>query len=183
MKKFNGVRAEKSKSLILGLGSSASRLIKNYKVKYRGIAEFENIHVEGADSYCTGLDASDFDRVALRRVLQNVSALLLVTSGGGKSAGEMSSYTAHHALSKKISVDVVLSYPLFWEGSRRRKNAIGLHEELKAKGATVSVVDGKKNSDIEFETYEQEFSLLDAQIVKEMCLWVDEGRIVRTQLG
>jgi len=177
------MRNEKSKCLILGLGSSASRLIKNYKVKYRDKAEFENIHMEGADSYCAGLDASDFDRIALRRVLQGVSALLLVTSGGGKSAGKMSSYTALHALSKNISVDVVLSYPLLWEGSRRRKNAIALHEELKAIGATISVVDGKNNSDIEFDTYEQDFALLDAQILKEVCQWVTEGRIVRTQLG
>jgi hypothetical protein len=177
------MRNEKSKRLILGLGSSASRLIKNYKVKYRDKAEFENIHMEGADSYCAGLDASDFDRVALRRVLQGVSALLLVTSGGGKSAGEMSSYAALYALSENISVDVVLSYPLLWEGSRRRKNAIVLHEELKAIGATVSVVDGKKNSDIEFDSYEQDFGLLDTQILQEVDLWVAEGRIVRTQLG
>lgn len=177
------MRNEKSKRLILGLGSSASRLIKNYKVKYRDKAEFENIHMDGADSYCVGLDASDFDRVALRRALQGVSALLLVTSGGGKSAGEMSSYAALHALSENISVDVVLSYPLLWEGSRRRKNAIVLHEELKAIGATVSVVDGKKNSDIEFDTYEQDFALLDTQILQEVDLWVAEGRIVRTQLG
>ena len=182
MNKFSSVCGEKSKSLILGLGSSASRLIENYKSKYLGIAELENIHMEGADSYCAGLDASDFDRVALRRALQDVSALLLVTSGGGKSAGEMSSYTALYALSENISVDVVLSYPLLWEGSRRRKNAVELHEELKTIGATISVVDGKNNSGIEFETYEEEFSLLDAQILKEVCLWVDEGRIVRTQL-
>jgi len=177
------MRNEKSKRLILGLGSSASRLVKNYKVKYQYKAELDNIHMEGVDSYCAGLDASDFDRVALRRVLQGVSALLLVTSGGGKSAGEMSSYAAFHALSEDISVDVVLSYPLLWEGSRRRKKAIVLHEELKAIGATVSVVDGKKNSDIEFDTYEQDFALLDAQILKEVCQWVTEGRIVRTQLG
>ena len=183
MKKFSSICGEKSSGLILGLGSSASRLIENYKVKYRGITEFENIHMESADSYCAGLDVSDFDRVALRRVLQDVSALLLVTSGGGKSAGEMSSYTALYALSESISVDVVLSYPLLWEGNRRRKNAIVLHEELKAKGATVSVVDGGGNSDIEFDTYEQDFALLDAQILKEVCLWVDGGRIVRTQLG
>jgi hypothetical protein len=177
------MRNEKSKRLILGLGSSASRLIKNYKVKCRYKAEFENIHMEGVDSYCAGLDASDFDRVALRRLLQDVSALLLVTSGSGKSAGEMSSYAAFHALSENISVDVVLSYPLLWEGSRRRKNAIVLHEELKAIGATVSVVDGKKNSDIEFDTYEQDFALLDTQILQEVDLWIAEGRIVRTQLG
>ena len=171
------MRNEKSKHLILGLGSSASRLIKNYKVKYRDKAEFENIHMKGVDSYCAGLDASDFDRVALRRLLHGVSALLIVTSGGGKSAGDMSPYMAHHALSENISVDVVLSYPLLWEGSRRTKNAIVLHEELKALGATISVVDGKKNSDIEFETYEQEFSLLDAQILKEVLQWVTEGRM------
>ena len=170
MKKFSSVCGEKSKGLILGLGSSASRLIKNYKVKYEDRAKFENIHMKGADSYCAGLDASDFDRAALRHVLQGVSALLLVTSGGGKSAGEMSSYAALHALSENISVDVVLSYPLLWEGSRRTKNAIALHEELKAIGVTISVVDGKNNSDIEFETYEEEFSLLDAQILKEVFL-------------
>ena len=177
------MRNEKSKRLILGLGSSASRLIKNYKVKYRDKADFENIHMEGVDSYCAGLDASDFDRVALRRLLKGVSALLLVTSGGGKSAGEMSSYAALNALSENISVDVVLSYPLLWEGSRRTKNATVLHEELKATGATISIVDGKKNSDIEFETYKQEFSLLDAQILKEVRHWVTEGQFIRTQFG
>jgi len=36
---------------------------------------------------------------------------------------------------------VVLSYPPLWEGSRRKKNAFELHEELKAIEAKVSVID------------------------------------------
>ena len=58
-----------------------------------------------------------------------------------------------------------------------------MHDELKAVGATISVVDGKQISEIEFEEYEQEFAVLDALILEEVDLWVVEGRIVRTQLG
>ena len=127
MKKYNSARAEKSMGLILGLGSSGSRLIKNHKVKYLDTAEFENIRIEGADSYVVGHDASDFDRVSLRRLLDSISRVLLVTFGGGKAGGEMTSFAALHALSKKMPVHVVLSYPQLWEGSRRARNAIALH--------------------------------------------------------
>jgi cell division GTPase FtsZ len=171
MKKYNSARAEKSMGLILGLGSSGSRLIKNHKVKYLDTAEFENIRIEGADSYVVGHDASDFDRVSLRRLLDSISRVLLVTFGGGKAGGEMTSFAALHALSKKMPVHVVLSYPQLWEGSRRARNAIALHEELKAKGATVSIIDGRKISDIEFEEYEQEFAVLDSLMLKEVGLW------------
>ena len=183
MKKYNSAQTEKSMGLILGLGSSGSRLIKNHKVKYLDIAEFENIRIEGADSYVVGQDASDFDRVSLRRSLDGISRVLMVTCAGGKTSGAMTSFAALHALSEKIPVHVVLSYPLLWEGSRRTKNAIALHDELKAVGATISVVDVKQISEIEFEEYEQEFAVLDALILEEVDLWVVEGRIVRTQLG
>ena len=182
MKKYNATRTA-SIGLILGLGSSGSRLIKNHKVKYLDIAELENIRIEGADSYVVGQDASDFDRVSLRRLLDGISTVLLVTCAGGKTSGEMTSFAALHALSKKMPVHVILSYPLLWEGSRRTKNAIALHHQLKAVGATISVVDGKKISDIEFEEYEQEFAVIDALILKAVDLWVAEVRIVRTQLG
>ena len=182
MKKYNATRTA-SIGLILGLGSSGSRLIKNHKVKYLDIAELENIRIEGADSYVVGQDASDFDRVSLRRSLDGISTVLLVTCAGGKTSGEMTSFAALHALSKKMPVHVILSYPLLWEGSRRTKNAIALHHQLKAVGATISVVDGKKISDIEFEEYEQEFAVIDALILKAVDLWVAEVRIVRTQLG
>ena len=49
--------------------------------------------------------------------------------------------------------------------------AVGDHE-LKAVGATISVVDEKKISDIEFEGYEQEFAALDSFIVKEVRKWI-----------
>ena len=181
MKKYNATRTA-SIGLILGLGSSGSCLIKNHKVKYLDIAELENIRIEGADSYVVGQDASDFDRVSLRRLLAGISTVLLVTCAGGKTSGEMTSFAALHALSKKMPVHVILSYPLLWEGSRRTKNAIALHDQLKAVGATISVVDGKKISDIEFEEYEQEFAVIDALILKAVDLWVAEVRIVRTQL-
>ena len=182
MKKYNATRTA-SIGLILGLGSSGSRLIKNHKVKYLDIAELENIRIDGADSYVVGQDASDFDRVSLRRLLDGISTVLLVTCAGGKTSGEMTSFAALHALSKKMPVHVILSYPILWEGSRRTKNAIALHHQLKAVGATISVVDGKKISDIEFEEYEQEFAVIDALILKAVDLWVAEVRIVRTQLG
>ena len=181
MKKYNATRTA-SIGLILGLGSSGSRLIKNHKVKYLDIAELENIRIDGADSYVVGQDASDFDRVSLRRLLDGISTVLLVTCAGGKTSGEMTSFAALHALSKKMPVHVILSYPILWEGSRRTKNAIALHHQLKAVGATISVVDGKKISDIEFEEYEQEFAVIDALILKAVDLWVAEVRIVRTQL-
>jgi len=176
MKKCNAAPPVNSMGLILGLGSAGSRIIQKYKDEYGETAEFRNIRIEGADSYVVGQDASDFDRVSLRRLLDGISTVLLVTCAGGKTSGEMTSFTALHALSKKMPVHVILSYPLLWEGNRRAKNAIALHEELKAKEATVSVVDGKKISDIEFEEYEQEFAALDSLMLKEVGLWVAEAQ-------
>ena len=106
MKKYNATRTA-SIGLILGLGSSGSRLIKNHKVKYLDIAELENIRIEGADSYVVGQDASDFDRVSLRRLLDGISRVLMVTCAGGKTSGAMTSFAALHALSEKIPVHVV----------------------------------------------------------------------------
>lgn len=176
MTKFNIIHAENLHVLILGLGSAGSRLIQKYENKYEDAAELRNIRMKGFDRCTYGLDATEIDRVSLKRRIKGISSVLLVNCGGGRAGGEMTSLAAVHALSKKMPVHVVLSYPLLWEGNRRARNAIALHEELKAKGATVSVVDGKKISDIEFEGYEQEFAVLDSLMLKEVGLWVAEAQ-------
>jgi hypothetical protein len=175
MTKSNDMHAENSHALILGLGSAGSRLIQKYKDEYSGIDELKNIRMEGEDSYTVGLDASDFDRVSLRRTLDGISTVLLVTCAGGKAGGAMALFTTLHALSENISVHVVLSYPMAWEGGRRTKNAIALHHELIAMGVTPSTIDYEKiddsNPDLDCDNL---LALLDTAMLNEVRRWIAE---------
>jgi hypothetical protein len=178
MTKSNGKYAENSHALILGLGSAGSRLIQKYKDEYSGIDELKNIRMESADSYVVGLDASEFDRVSLRRSLDGISTVLLVTCAGGKAGGAMALFTTLHALSENVFVHVVLSYPMAWEGGRRTKNAIALHHELIAMGVIPSTIDGDKiddsNPDLDCDDL---LALLDTAMLNEVRRCFAETRL------
>ena len=127
MAKFNSSHTETSQSLILGLGSAGSRIIQKHKGEYGDAAGLRNIRMEGADSYTVGLDATEFDRMSLSRALDGITTVLLVSCAGGRGGSAMATFATLHAVSESISVHVVLSYPMVWEGGRRMKNAIALH--------------------------------------------------------
>jgi hypothetical protein len=79
-------------------------------------------------------------------------------------------------VSQKISVDVLLSKPYSWEGSRRTKAANALAENLRAIGAKVTAVDADPLETIEFESATEAFAALDAAIVQELNRWAASAK-------
>jgi hypothetical protein len=127
--------------LILGLGPSAKELIQGYKSGLSDHSENHNFRIEvmGASEYW--LDGFDFDRLALKALVDDAqSVLFVVHPGSGEEGAMMLTFAAEYALSRKIPVTVLLNKPFSWEGSRRMNAANTLAENLRAIGDRKSVV-------------------------------------------
>lgn len=158
--------------LILGLGSSAKELIQGYKSDLSGHSENHNFRFEamGASEYY--LDGFDFDRQALKALVDDAqNVLFVVPAYSGNEGATMVTFAAEYAVSQKISVDVLLSKPYSWEGSRRTKAANALAENLRAIGAKVTAVDADTLETIEFDSATEALAALDAAMVQELNRW------------
>ncbi|WP_341685740.1 hypothetical protein [Limnohabitans sp.] len=162
--------AAKPYHLILGLGTPAKHLIQGYQLKEQRNNGHQDFQIAAIDSYVTGLDGSDFDRERLRAILDGAGSVLLVACSGGKSSAGMIKFTAEHVISQKIPMHVLLSKPLSWEGRRRMTASNELEQHLQALGAQVIVVDGAEFDTGDLE-YQEVFSLLDAEVLREVDRW------------
>lgn len=163
--------------LILGLGSSAKELIQGYKSDLSGHSENHNFRFEamGASEYY--LDGFDFDRQALKALVDDAqNVLFVVPAYSGNEGATMVTFAAEYAVSQKISVDVLLSKPYSWEGSRRTKAANALAENLRAIGAKVTAVDADSLETIEFDSAREAFAALDAAMVQELNRWAASAK-------
>jgi hypothetical protein len=163
--------------LILVFGSSAKELIQGYKSDLSGHSENHNFRFEamGASEYY--LDGFDFDRQALKALLDDTqSVLFVVHADSGNEGATMVTFAAEYAVSQKISVDVLLSKPYSWEGSRRTKAANALAENLRAIGANITAVDADPLETIEFDSATEAYAALDAAIVQELNRWAASAK-------
>lgn len=163
--------------LILGLGSSAKEVIQGYKSDLSGHSENHNFRFEamGASEYY--LDGFDFDRQALKALVDDAqNVLFVVPAYSGNEGATMVTFAAEYAVSQKISVDVLLSKPYSWEGSRRTKAANALAENLRAIGAKVTAVDADPLKTIEFNCATEAFAALDAAMVQELNRWAASAK-------
>lgn len=163
--------------LILVFGSSAKELIQGYKSDLSGHSENHNFRFEamGASEYYQ--DGFDFDRQALKALLDDTqSVLFVVHADSGNEGATMVTFAAEYAVSQKISVDVLLSKPYSWEGSRRTKAANALAENLRAIGANITAVDADPLETIEFDSATEAFAALDAAIVQELNRWAASAK-------
>jgi hypothetical protein len=163
--------------LILGLGSSAKELTHGFKPDLSGHRESHNFRIEAMDASEYWLDGFDFDRQALKALLDDAqSVLFVVHADSGNEGATMVTFAVEYAVSQKISVDVLLSKPYSWEGSRRTKAANALAENLRAIGAKVTAVDADPLETIEFESATEAFAALDAAIVQELNRWAASAK-------
>lgn len=163
--------------LILGLGSSAKRLIQVYKSDFSGHSETHNFRFEamGASEYW--LDGFDFDRQALKALVGDAQKVLFVVHpDGGKEGATMATFAAEYAVSQKISVDALVSMPYSWEGGRRTKAANTLIENLRAIGTNVTVVDADSLETAECDSASEALAALEAAITGKVNRWVEQKR-------
>lgn len=162
--------------LILGLGTGATQLIQGYEADSFVHANHHALRISTLEAYTTGLDGWDFDREALKALLDDAEMVLLVVGAGGKAGSAMATFATEYAVSQKISVDVLLSKPYSWEGSRRTKAANTLIENLRALGAKVTVVDADPLETTEFDSATEALAALDAAMAKQVNRWVESGK-------
>ncbi len=158
--------------LILGLGPSAKELIQGYKSDLSGHSENHNFRIEaiGVSEYY--LDGFDFDRQALKALVDDTqSVLFVVHADSGNEGDKMVAFAAEYALSQKIPVAVLLNKPFSWEGGRRNKAANTLAENLRAIGAQVTVVDADPLETNEFDSYAEALVALDTAMAQELNRW------------
>ncbi len=163
--------------LILGLGSSAKELIQSYKSDSSGHSANHNFRFEamGASEYY--LDGFNFDRQALKALVDDAqNVLFVVHADSGNEGATMVTFAAEYAVSQKISVYVLLSKPYSWQGSRRTKAANALAENLRAIGAKVTAVDADPLETIEFNSATEAFAALDAAMVQELNRWAASAK-------
>ena len=163
--------------LILGLGSSAKELIQGYKSDLSGHSENHNFRIEaiGVSEYY--LDGFDFDRQALKALVDDTqSVLFVVHADSGNEGARMVTFATEYALSQKIPVAVLLNKPFSWEGSRRTKAANTLAENLRAIGAQVTVVDADPLQNIEFDSYSEALAAVDIAMAKEVSRWIGQDK-------
>lgn len=163
--------------LILELGMETPRLVKANKIQADECDVFHGFRIEamGASEYC--LDGFDFDRQALKALVDDAqSVLFVVHADSGNEGATMATFAAEYAVSQRISVDVLLSRPYSWEGRRRTKAANTLAENLSAVGANVTVVDAEQLETTEFDSATQALAALDVAMVQEMNRWVASAK-------
>lgn len=163
--------------LILGLGTGATQLIQGYEADSFVHANHHAIRISTLDAYTTGLDGWDFDREALKALLDDAEIVLLVVGAGGKAGSAMATFAAEYAVShQKIPIDVLLSKPYSWEGGRRMKLANTLIENLRAIGTNVTVVDADSLETAEFDSASEALTALDAAMAKEVSRWAESEK-------
>lgn len=160
--------------LILELGTETPRLVKANNIPADECNVFHGFRIEtvSASEYC--LDGFDFDRQALKEFVDDAqNVLFVVHADSGNVGATMVVFATEYAVSQKISVDVLLSMPYSWEGSRRTKAANTLVENLRALGAEVTVVDADPLETTEFDSATEALAALDAAMAKEVNRWVE----------
>lgn len=169
-RRVHGNRGADKYHLILGLGSSAQRLVLRYKSKEKNTGFSGNLIIAAKDANATCLDGLDFDREEIQTLVDGAARVLLVVCAGGRDGADMAKFAVQHAFTKKIPVDSILSKPFEWEGSRKRRTALSLLEDLRATGADVIVVE---SASLETDDlgWEEQFMQLDAAMVKEVDQW------------
>lgn len=118
---------------ILELGTETPRLVKANNIQADECDVFHGFRIEtmGASEYW--LDGFDFDRQSLKALVNTAQNVLFIVHADSAYVGAtMVIFASEYAVSQKISVDVLLSKPYSWEGSRRTKAADTLIENLRA---------------------------------------------------
>lgn len=159
--------------LILELGTDTPRLVETNNIQADECNIFHSFHIEtmGASEYW--LDGFDFDRQALKALVDTAQDVLFVVHADCAHVGAtMVTFATEYAVSQRISVDVLLNRPYSWEGSRRTKAANTLIENLRALGAKVTVVDADPLETTEFDSAMDALAALDAAMAKEVSRWV-----------
>lgn len=169
-RRVHGNRGADKYHLILGLGSSAQRLVLRYKSKEKNGVCSGNLIIAAKDANATCLDGLDFDRGEIQALVDGAARVLLVVCAGGRDGADMAKFAVQHAFTKKIPVDSILSKPFEWEGSRKRTTALSLVEDLRATGADVIVVE---STSLETDDlgWEEQFMQLDAAMLEEVNQW------------
>lgn len=162
--------------LVLGLGTSAQRLVQALELKFPRHSEHQDCRIETMNAYGVGYDGWDFDREKLKALLESAERVLFVVCGGGKTAGEIATFAAKYASSKAIRLDVLLSYPYSWEGSRRIAVATKLTENLRTIGAKVDVVDADPLYSDDMDSACEAFAALDKAMAKEVTHWIVQDK-------
>lgn len=163
--------------LVLELGTKTPQLVKatNSHANAQNIFQGFRFESMGASEYW--LDGFDFDRQALKALVVTAQDVLFVVHADRAHEGAtMVTFATEYAVSQKISVDVLLSKPYSWEGSRRTKAADTLIENLRALGVKVTVVDADPLETTEFDSATEALAALDAAIAKEVNRWAASAK-------
>ena len=157
--------------LILGLGTSAQQLLQKFKPDFSERGGDLGFRIETLDFLPGQLDGCDFDRRALKSLVDSAEKVLLVVFAGGKGESAIAMFTSEYAISKKTPVDVLQSKPFNWEGGRRLTVANTLAENLSAIGAKVVAVDADSLETTEFDSASEAIAALNAGMSKEVNRW------------
>jgi hypothetical protein len=163
--------------LVLELGTKTPQLVKatNSHANARNIFQGFRFESMGASEYW--LDGFDFDRQSLKALVKTAQNVLFVVHANSAYVGAtMVIFASEYAVSQKISVDVLLSKPYSWEGSRRTKAVDTLIENLRALGVKVTVVDAVPLETTEFDSATEALVALDAAIAKEVNRWATSAK-------
>lgn len=158
--------------LILGLGTAgAAFALKLQQGRYFPDQSME-VDVLGFGWFGVGLDCSDFDRESIERRIVLASKVLLVVYGGGTTSGEMVKFAASCAQSRNVKLNVILSMPMWWEGSKCVAKASSLLESLRSTGVNVTTVVHDQFYDHDEDDIQVMFSRADDAMLKEVQAWV-----------
>lgn len=158
--------------LVMGLGTSGKEFIEKLKLVAPKYLLDKSITIEGMDSFTTGCDGSDFDRDAITQQLRKASKVLIVVFGGGQSGADMCKFAATQARARGISVNVVLSTPMNWEGRQRAQKTKALIDEIHDYGIPVLLISGDSQDDPDEEDYKVLFTRISDQMQKAIDDWI-----------
>jgi cell division GTPase FtsZ len=168
-------RSSEDLYLILGISEPATRLIKRTENELQGCEVYRNFEFEGVSAYTVGLDASDFDRLKIKKLIEPAAKLLVVVCAGGVMGAAISNFSVTEAISRGIPVDVILAFPRTWEGRKRLGRAQSLKDGLVETGA--HVIEVNDNEFLEDGGYEltvgEQFALIDDVIQKKIEQWCE----------